>query len=428
MPDFTRLVIWLYNVILTLSLPILYLRLLARSRKNIEYRNRLIERIGIFDAPLRKPCIWVHAVSVGEVVASKPLIIELQNEYKNHLIIISTTTPTGAEQVKKIFKDSVFHIYFPFDLPFCWNFFFKRIKPCLCLILETEIWPNLLIKIKQQQIPVMIVNGCLSQKSFQGYQKIKLLMKNILGNLDYIAAQTEKDAKRFMQLGVQKEKLDIVGNLKFDLQLCLNEHSWDEKLKSFKTNLEERFVWIAASTHKGEESLILRLQSILCQKFPNLLLILVPRHPERFDEVEGEIKKQNLKYCRHSSNVTPSIDTQVFLVDAMGELPLFYSLSNVAFVGGSFVNIGGHNILEPAFFGLPILVGPHTQNITETIELFQESSALIQVSNETELKQQIEILLKDKNKRIQMGLQAKQILSENRGACAKTVSIIKKFI
>lgn len=427
--DLTRILVsWLYSVLLTLSLPFLYLRLFIRSRKNPEYRRRWLERLGFFVFHKHKPTLWVHAVSVGEVVAAAPLIQSLQKEFQNYSIVVTTTTPTGAAQLKKIFKDSVFHLYFPFDLPFCWHQFIKRIKPSICIIMETEIWPNLLNKLKQKQIPVIIANGCLSEKSYAGYQKAKFVMQNMLAGLNYVAAQTEIDAKKFISLGVNPNQLSVVGNLKFDVNLNQNPQDLTENTQVLKSALANRQVFIAASTHVGEEALILSVYKALKTKFQKLLLILVPRHPERFDQVAEQIKKQDLNYNRRTKDSIPAKDTEVFLVDTMGELPLFYGISNIAFVGGSFVNIGGHNILEPAALSLPILVGPYTQDINEIADLFKKSSALIQVSTEMELISVLKDLLSDNNKCNAMGVAAKQLFVKNQGATQKTVELIRNLI
>lgn len=422
----SKLVIQLYNIIFTLSLPLIWIRLLYRSCKNPAYRQRMFERVGIFKAPLETKGIWIHAVSVGEVVAAQPLVKALQSQFPGLPIVLTTTTPTGSHQAKKLFKDSIFHVYFPYDLFWTLSLFLKKIKPVLCIIMETELWPNLLQCLNKKQIPIVIANGRVSEKSFKKYQRISFLTKWMMQQINHVAAQSDNDAKRFIQLGLNETHITNTGNLKFEVKL---EENSVEKATEMKQQWGvNRRVIIAASTHAGEETQILWAYAQLKKHFSDLLLIIVPRHPERFESVASEIEKQGFSYARRSQNEVNLLNLDVFLVDAMGELPLFYAASDIAFVGGSLVPIGGHNCLEPAALGLPILVGPHMQNFADITARLKSKEALIQIQTKEALFQSLKMFIDNPTKMKDMGNNAKTFVLENQGVVFKLLKILNPYL
>lgn len=423
------LVIWLYNVIFTLCLPGVFLRLYFKSRTNPGYRSRWLERLGLFPCPPSEKTngLWIHAVSVGETVAAAPLILAFQKQFPHIPITVTTTTPTGSDRVKLLFKESVFHVYFPYDLPFTINAFLKRLRPRMCIFMETELWPNVFRALKKHQIPCLIANGRLSNKSMKGYEKLSFLTSEMLKNIEHVAAQSEQDGARFMRLGLAQDRLSVVGNIKFDVLPPSSNLSASDNLR--RQWGESRPVWIAASTHAGEESEILWVFSELKKEieFSDLLLILVPRHPERFQSVADEIENLGFRYCRRSQNQICSPETEIFLGDTMGELSLLYGASTIAFVGGSLVPIGGHNTLEPAALGLPSVVGPFTHNFSDITHLLKDAGALFQINNPVELLSILQSLLRDSELMRTAGLKGKQVISENQGASLEILKLVRPY-
>lgn len=429
----TSLLRGLYSLVLTISIPALYLRLLWRSQKNPSYRARWLERLGIFKTPATKNIqqgIWIHAVSVGESIAAVSIIQSLMQQFPSLPITVTTGTPNGSARIQamlrqEILRNAVFHVYFPFDLPWTLSSFLKRVRPKLCVVMETELWPNALMSLRNHNIPVIIANGRLSPRSFQGYQRIKSITQEMMSCLSMVAAQSKLDGDRFLALGLQASCLEVTGNVKFDMAepsttvlTTANElrQCWGA----------ERPVWIAASTHEGEEEMVLDAFMALRKILPKTLLILVPRHIERRDSVIQSIRKHDLSMVLRSRSDLEkcSNDTAVFLVDTMGEMPLFYQASDVAFVGGSLVPVGGHNTLEPALASRPMIVGPYVHNFTEITKLLLDAKALQQVHNTEELARTALHLLTAKEERILAGQRGRKVVEENRGAVEKVVKII----
>lgn len=405
---------YLYSLILALALPLAFLRLWVRSWRLPAYRLRWLERLGIFaDPQLASGGIWIHAVSVGEVVAAIPLIKALLQQYPQLPITVTTTTPTGSARVRQSFGEQVFHVYLPYDLPILINNFLRKIRPSKVIIMETELWPNVLYVCHQQQIPVVIANARLSDKSFRNYAKIRWLLRPILAYITFIAAQTQQDLTRFLALGVDQNKLHVTGNLKFDIELAAPG-----------TKLAERLVLVAASTHAGEEQIVLDIYKNLKLKFANLLLVLVPRHPDRFAAVEKLIAETNLKYVLRSSGKQPSVETDVWLGDSMGELNYFYSIADIAFVGGSLVPIGGHNLLEPAAHGISIITGSQLANFREISAKLSAANAVIIVQHADELTTELQRLCEKPALRQTLGHNAQQVLVANRGALQKLLNLL----
>jgi len=413
----------LYALGFTLFIPLIILRLLYKSLGAPLYRQRIAERFGFFKAPVNKGGLWVHAVSVGEVVAAIPIVQYLQKHYPQKTVIFTTMTPTGSKRVKQAFGDSVFHVYIPYDIPWVLNRFFSKVVPTLCIILETELWPNVLFGCHARQIPVILANAHLSERSVRGYQRISSISKAMLDCLSAVAAQSQRDAERFLAIGLNPEKLSVMGNIKFDVSYPNKQEELD-KANAWRKNLGSRPVWIAASTHPGEEELILAVHQIVCKTVSNALLILVPRHPERFKNIQALIQQQGFNMITRSSGLVPTENTEVFLGDTMGELLCFYQASDIAFVGGSLVPIGGHNVLEPAALGIPILTGPYLHNYVDISELLVEAGGMKIGANPEELATEIVSWLNNPEQRWMAGKQAYQVVQNNQGTAKKLCDLI----
>lgn len=411
---------YLYSFLLYLSLPYLFLRLLWRSRKQPEYRQRLGERLGFYPERLHN-CIWVHAVSVGETLAAIPLIKFLLAKYPQYPILVTTMTPTGAARVKTAFNHGVTHAYIPYDFPGAVSRFLSAMQPRVAVIMETELWPNLLHACRKRNIPVCLVNARLSEKSARGYQRIAPLTRKMLNDINVIAAHGQADAERFIALGAPGERVIITGNIKFDIELPQDLSARSAALR--ESLGKDRFVWIAASTHEGEEEIVLAAHKKLREQVPQALLVLVPRHPDRFDAI-AKLAQQSFPTARRSQQQAVTNETAVYLGDTMGELLLLYGASDVAFVAGSLIPRGGHNMLEPGALGKPILTGPHLFNFAEISEMFVAAKAMNIVTNAEELGAELIRLAQDSAARADMGQRSLQVMADNRGALAKQMEII----
>lgn len=415
---------YLYTFLFYLFLPFIGIRLLWRSRYLSEYRYRWRERLGYCPFVL-KNSIWIHAVSVGETIAAAPLIKMLKQQNATISIVVTNMTPTGASRTHALFGNSVLQSYIPYDLPSAINRFMRRIKPCVVVIVETELWPNLCAYCKKNQIPLVVVNARLSAKSAKGYQYVKSLTQDLLSAIYALAAQGKADAERFISLGLAKEKITVTGNLKFDLEV---PSDLTEKSRLFKSDVGlNRIIWIAASTHPGEEEIILLAHQKIREIYPHALLILVPRHPDRFDQIAELIRQNNFMMARRSRNEKTSLETAVYLGDTMGDLFLLYAVSDVVFVGGSLIPIGGHNLLEPAILAKPILTGPHLFNFADISEMLLAADGLV-ILNGEELAQSIIDLFKDEKKRLSLGLAGQQVVEQNRGALQKQMELVQSVI
>ena len=422
---------FIYSLLLYLITPLVFLKMLLRSRKAPAYRKRWGERLG-FVSPLteNKPVIWIHSVSVGETIASMPLVKALRKHYPNHAFLITTMTPTGSDRVKAIYGDSVAHSYIPYDLPCALSRFFKRINPAIAIIIETELWPNTIAACHKRKIPTVVANARLSERSANGYAKLGGLTRSMLQQLSVIACQNSEDGERFLQLGLPKESLQITGSVKFDITLSKEVQAAASQLRTFwETGFDRKAqIFIAASTHDGEEQRIIDAFLQLKQRYNDLLLILVPRHPERFNPVYELACNNGLRVIRHSQQETISCDTDVILGDTMGEMMKLFAASDIAFVGGSLINRGGHNVLEPAAVGLPVLSGTYTFNFQEITSSLEKAEGLIRVENTNDLIREISRLLTDKRHYDHTCTQAKQFVESNRGALNKLLTITAKHM
>ncbi|MFZ5536905.1 MAG: 3-deoxy-D-manno-octulosonic acid transferase [Pseudomonadota bacterium] len=479
----------LYTTLLTLATPLALARLGWKGRANPAYRERIPERFGFIPRLPARPRLWVHAVSVGEVIAAAPLIRAWRARHPDWAVLLTTTTPTGAAQVRRLFGEDVEHLYLPYDLPGAVRRFFARTRPSLGVIMETELWPNLAAEGAQRGIPLVLANARLSERSMRGYARVRPLVRNTLACFALIAARGPEDAARFIALGAPPKRVEALGNLKFDLELApevvLRGRQWRTLFGT------ERPVWIAASTHPGEETQVLEAHRRVLAEHPHALLLLAPRHPERVGEVVRLIEAAGLGYVlrsglpplpqplppqggggRFEGEVARLIETanshhtacsrihalshstpfkgeelsspppsggrgggrggapepapaamdqaaQVLVIDTLGELMDFYAASDLAFVGGSLVAHGGHNPLEPAALGLPIISGPQVANFAEVYAAMFEAKAALKVEDAQGLGQAVAALLDDADERQTLGAAARAWLETHRGALGR---------
>lgn len=398
---------------------------LIRGLGNRSYFDRLGQRFG-FGYPAMERSVWLHAVSVGEVQASVPLIRALKERFPNRRILVTTVTPTGTSRVRAVFGDSVEHCYVPFEFPHAVKNFFNSVNPDAALIMETEIWPNLYRGCGIRNVPLILANARISPRSVPGYRKLLPLIRETLSHGIIIAAQSESDADRFLSLGASSMRTRVTGNIKFDVELPAEVFQQGAAFQS--EFFGDRPVWIAASTHEGEETKVLAAHRELLEQIAGLLLVLVPRHPERFSEVRGLVEKSGFSVVSRTEGRACSKDTAVFLGDTMGEVPLFYAASDVAFVGGSLVPVGGHNLLEPAAQGLPIVTGPHLFNSQDIADMFVERKACRMVHDKEELVVAVAALFANPNEAKQLGQRSLALLEENRGALARLLVLLEPIL
>jgi len=417
----------IYSLVLFLLLPLVLIRLYFRSFKNPEYLNRWQERFGFIPKlDSGKDVIWIHAVSVGEVQASRPLVDYLQQHYPACQILLTTTTPTGLIMVTRVFAGSVAHRYFPYDLPFSVARFLRITRPRVLLILETEIWPNLYRYCRQLGIPIMLINARLSEKALAGYRMFPALIRATLGKVTTIATQSIDNASRFISLGAPEDRVHVTGNIKFDIKIPHSIREQGESIRRFFS--ASRPVWIAASTHDGEDEIILDAARIIQASLPDSLLILTPRHPERFVSVRQLCLKQGFTVACYTDMEAYSAGTQVFLLDVLGQLPVYYAAADVAFVGGSLVPVGGHNMLEPACLGMPLITGRHLFNFSEISNLLRSANALFEVETAAELSEKVIEFLGDANLRFSTGERARTVVVGNQGSINKIMKLLEEVI
>lgn len=418
---------FLYTIIFYLLLPFILLRLWIKNRQIPNGLQFWHERLGFGLRPFLPGGIWVHAVSVGESLAAIPLIKLLQQRYPVTPIIVTNETKTGAERIRNELGDCVTQLYFPYDLPMILKRFFKALQPKLLILIETELWPNLLASCQLYQVPVVLVNARLSERSAKSYRRILTLMHKMLNSINAIAAQFQADADRFIALGFPAEKMRVTGSLKFDLNLPLRLTEQAQHWR--KIWGENRPVWIAASTHPGEEELILQAFTEARRFYPDLLLVSIPRHVDRVPELEQLYNSQTYKIIKRSDhNQSKMRSVDIIIGDTMGELLIFYAAADLAFVGGSLVEKGGQNPLEPAAIGLPILTGPYTFNFATITEQLKKRLVEIQVTNAKELAEQVIALLSDPERRLQMSHEAKKFVAENKGSVLKQMQLIENLL
>lgn len=418
----------IYTLFFYCSLPFIFLRLLVRSRKNLGYKQNLRERLGYLPTSVEPGGIWLHAVSVGESIAAIPLIKALQKKYPSLPIIITNTTPTGRERILATFhhEKRILNFYLPYDLPGALKRFLRAIQPSIAIIMETELWPNLFYYCHRFNIPLVLANARLSEKSAKGYQRIHFLTRSMMQQITLLAVQTQTEAERFFALGLDPSRTKVTGSIKFDLAI---PEDLMQQAKALRQQWgEHRPIWIAASTHEGEEEQILAALIKIKQKVSDVLLVLVPRHPERFSKVKQACINQGLAVVSRSEGIACNSSTEVFLGDSMGELLLFYAASDIAFVGGSLIAKGGHNPLEPAAVKIPVLMGPHVFNFAAISSELEKNGAMKIVNSEDELSAAVSDLFLDPLKRNKMGEEGCKFVANNRGALQKHLELIEKII
>ena len=416
----------LYSLTLYLAVPVILLRLYLRGRKAPAYRQRIPERFGKYVPPANfnslKQTLWIHAVSVGEASAAAPLVRELQIRYPDSQILVTTMTPTGSDNILGAFNAQVFHCYLPYDLPGAVDRFIHRFNPSLLILMETELWYNLIHSCVSQQVKLILANARLSENSAKGYRRFLGFTRGMLSRFDFIAAQAQADADRFVKLGADPKKIMIAGSLKFNVNLDMDKSKDDAVLLSIKES--GRTVIIAASTREGEEQKVLRVFLKVLKEYPSVLLILVPRHPERFDSVAKLCEAQNLIVSRRSEKQAVDWSTQVYLGDTMGEMLSYYQISCIAFVGGTLVDTGCQNVLEPAALGLPVVVGPSQYNFATICAQLEAAGGLHTVANEAELTKYLTSLIRDPARQRQIGTAARTLVDANKQALPTLLKII----
>ena len=418
----------IYSAIFYLLTPIILLRLLYRALKAPAYRKRWAERFGFpVYAESTADFIWLHAVSVGETLAAVPLVKTLQEKYPQHRLMVTCMTPTGSERIKAAFGDSVDHSYMPYDTPDAVARFLNRLKPKMLIIMETELWPNTIAACQSRDIPVILANGRLSARSATAYQSISSLVQPMLSGISAVAAQHKDDGDRFIRLGLPPSALEVTGNIKFDLSLDRDVQDRAAVLSEQWHCGNNRPVFLAASTHRGEDEIILQSFGQIKQQIDNALLVLVPRHPERFNQVGELCTSAGFTLARRSAGDKVEA-ADVLLGDTMGELMVFFGACDVAFVGGSLVATGGHNMIEPAAWGVPVLTGPHLFNFTEASQLLLAADGMLVCNDAAELAEQCISLMGNKGRRQEVGNAARLVAEANRGALDKLMSVIDRFI
>jgi len=411
----------LYSAALYILAPITLYHLIWRGFRQRAYFQRWNERYASYPAIGADTPLWLHAVSVGEVNAAAPVVSRLLRDHPDLQMVVTTITPTGSERVQALWGDAVVHVYLPYDLPGAVARFLDHFKPKLALIVETELWPNLLFACRDRGIPTHIVNARLSARSLRGYRVLGPLIRRALRSVRLVAAQSGEDGKRFVRLGAIAGHVVVTGNLKFDTLPVDNT----DFVREFRTHRGPGPTWIAASTHDEEEAAVIEAHRAVLQAHPDALLVWAPRHPERFRAVVQRATEAGLAVGTRSEQRWPRRGTQVFVVDTLGELARFYACARVAFVGGSLQPIGGHNLLEPAATGTAILSGPQLHNFADIAKRLREAEAMRIVEDAPALAATLLDLFADEDARERMAANAQHLLQAGRGALERTMALIE---
>lgn len=426
---------FVYSLLLTFGLLVLIPHFLLQALAHGKYVSGLSQRLGSIPPVTGKPVIWLHCVSVGETQAARPLVQRIKQQFPQHALVVSTITATGQKLAREVFQkqaESVF--YFPFDWRWSARRALKRINPTAVLIMETELWPNFLRECNARQIPVALVNGRISRQSFRRYSLVGFFIRKVLTSLTMAVMQSETDMQRLQALGMSRQKMYTAGNLKFDVV-------GGNDLTDKTAEIRQRFALqsavpliLAASTHAPEEEIILKGFEQLTATSPARLMI-APRHPERFNEVAAVIRNSGLSWTRRTSPAAPNdAEATVILLDTIGELPATYSLATVVFVGGSIVDRGGHNVLEPAAVGATIVTGAHTHNFHAIVDLMEEANAIVQLppargqEAAREFAMSLKRLLANPVERESLGTRARELVARNQGAAERTMQLIAPLL
>ncbi len=419
---------YLYSLLIYIAAPLFSLVLLWRGLRDRSYWSHFGERFGLGPSLHSSP-IWVHAVSVGEVQASAALVNNLRERYPDIPILVTTFTPTGAGRARALFKDRVQVRYLPYDLPGAVRRFFAKVQPRIAVIFETELWPNLYHECGRRRVPLVLASARLSPRSVSRYQRLGALFRETLAQGVVVAAQGEADATRFRSLGSDPDNTHVTGNLKFDFSVPDDIVERGQSLRAYYAG--DRPVWVAGSTHGGgEEEALIEAQKLICSRHPHALLVMAPRHPNRFSEVSWQLTSRGIPFVRRSQIPAAGAmqEAQILLLDTLGELLDFYAAADVAFVGGSLVPIGGHNLLEPAALGLPILTGPNNSNSEEAARRLIAAGAIEVVHNPQELADAVSALFAAPETRARMGAAGRAFVAANKGALTKLLGVVVPLI
>ncbi len=419
MPWYVR---WPYDLILWLALPLVWLRLMWRTRRSPDYGKRRAERLGSIPDDLPQGAVWFHSVSAGETIAVAPLIRALAERHPQLPVLVTTMTPTGSAQVQRLLGDQVAHCYAPYDFSFAVERFLRRARPRMLVLMETELWPNLIARSKRHGLNVLVINARLSARSARGYARIGWLTRAMLSQIDLIACQYPDHLRRFQELGLPADRGLVLGNVKFDAELPPS-HAAEVAALRRQWPLSGP-VWIAASTHDGEDQPVLDAHRQLRQRVPEAVLILVPRHPERFAETLALARAQGFATQALSEGPVDG-PLEVLVGDTMGQLLQLYALADVAFVGGSLVPVGGHNPIEPALVGVPILMGPHDFNFKDVVTPFADAGCLVQLPDAGALADALQTWLAAPDLARQLGALAARVVREQRGAGERLLQLLE---
>jgi 3-deoxy-D-manno-octulosonic-acid transferase len=411
----------LYVVALYLLAPVTIYHLIWRGFRQSDYFQRWNERYAVYGDESHAATVWVHAVSVGEVNAAAPLVNALRTRRPDLRMLVTSITPTGSARIRALWGDKVEHVYLPYDLPGAVSRFLRHYRPRLALVLETELWPNLLFGCRDHGVPAYIVNARLSERSLRGYRVLRPLLRRALRTLRAVLAQTQDDAARFVRLGAAADTTLVSGNLKYDVAVGAG---WPAFAAAFAGRIGARPAWIAASTHAEEEAAIIAIHRRLRGRWPDLLLLWAPRHPERFKAVAQQAVEAGWRVATRKLTQWPDRDDAVFVIDTLGELMPFYGCAQVAFVGGSLQDIGGHNLLEPAAVGTAVVSGPHLHNFADIAAQLREAGALLVGNDAGEVGTHIATLLGDADARATMVAAAHALVDQGRGALRRTLDRI----
>lgn len=416
----------LYVLLVYLLAPLVIAYESWQALRRVEYRGRVGQRLGFVTRPARTGGLWVHAVSVGEVQAAAGLIAALRARHPLLPITVTTTTPTGAQRARTLLQGTVQHCYLPYDLPGSVRRFLDRIAPQAVIILETEIWPTLYAALGRRNIPLVLASARVTPTSVNRYRRMAALFRDALAHNVSIGAQTVGDAERFIAIGANASRVQVTGNVKYDLEIPRGTIAAGHDLR--RQWNASRPVWIAGSTHAGEEEAALAAHAQVRAACPDALLLLVPRHPQRFDAVRALLNAARVPFAQRSSGGLPGAGVSVFLVDTLGELQMFYAAADVAFVAGSLVPIGGHSLLEPAVLGLPMLSGPYTHNSQDTADLLERAGALRKVQNADGLAACLVEWLRHPAQALAAGAAGRAAVAANRGAVDRLVALIEPLL
>lgn len=426
-----KLAFWLYQLLLTLLYPLVRLRLWLRGRREPAYTERIAERFGFAPDTIPTGAVWLHSVSAGETNAIAPLVMQLRRAYPQHQFLVTTMTPTGSAQVQALLGDQVAHCYAPYDFAWAVQRFYRRVQPRLLVLMETELWPNLINTAEQMQVPVVMINGRLSERSARGYGRISALTRPMVAQLSSIACQEPEHEQRFRALGAGAAGLSTLGSIKFDKALPA-EHPAKVFALVQQWQLTQRWVWIAASTHPGEDEIVLAAHQQLLAIVPNALLLLVPRHPVRADAVAQLAVQTGLRVAKQTQRDDLLDETvgqlQVLVADTMGQLQQLYGLAQVAFIGGSLVPMGGHDPIEAALCKLPMVMGPQRFNFAQVCERFEAAGALALAEDESALVALLRGWYQDEATRVEQGAAAVEVVNLNTGAQVRTFELLGDYL